>query len=95
MNDPIYLRAELQRNSFLLAHIQIKSDRKAAHIQKLLETQKKKQDETNRLSAQIIDLTERLKYAHSQLYDITSDSYSSSYDSDGENCQGINLDEIS
>ena len=92
VNDPVFLRAELQRNSFLLAHERISSDRRSVKFNQLVDAQKKKRGETQSLVAQVKDLTERLKYVQSQLYDIVSEPDSSSFDSD---CEGINLDEIS
>ena len=95
VNDPVFLRSELQRNSFLLAHERVNSNRRSTQVQELLESQKNKHNETKMLSAKVTDLSERLKFAHSQLYDISSHQESDSSDYDHDNCQGINLDDVS
>ena len=65
MNDPVFLRSELQRNSFLLAHERVNSNRRSTQVEKLLESQKKKHNESKMLAAKVTDLSERLKFAHS------------------------------
>ena len=41
-NNPVYLREELKRNSFLLAHEKLNSNKRAEKIKHLLEANKKK-----------------------------------------------------
>ena len=74
INDPVFLREELQRISFLLDHERMESDRRTIKVHQLLENQEKIQNDSQILTAQVKDLTERLNYAQEQLYDIKSNN---------------------
>ena len=46
INDPVFLRAELQRSSFLLAHERVNNDRRSSQVEKLLAYKEIKHGET-------------------------------------------------
>ena len=82
VNDPTYLRSELQRHSFLLAHEKVGSDRRSQKLKHLYKLNKKSISEVESLNMQVKDLQTKLTQAQSRLYDIASESEPDDYDDD-------------
>ena len=78
-NDPEFLREELKRNSFLLAHEKLDNNKRQEKIQHLLDSNKEKLVEIQAIKDQMKALNDKLHQAESRLYDIGSDS---DFDSD-------------
>lgn len=77
INDPSYLREELQRNSFLLAHQKVENEKRQTRVLQLLEANRRSAVETQGLRSTIKDLNQKLESVQSRLYDIASEDESS------------------
>lgn len=82
VNDPTYLRSELQRQSFLLAHEKVGSDRRSQKLKHLYKLNKKSISQVESLNQQVRDLQTKLTQAQSRLYDIASESEPDDFDDD-------------